>query len=731
MGSRKEEEKIEKIIRGLMKLPPNRRCINCNSLGPQYVCTTFWTFVCITCSGIHREFTHRVKSVSMAKFTFQEVDALQNGGNQRAREIYLKNWDFQIQRLPDSSNVHKVREFMKNVYVDKRYAGTTSSERPPRDAQNPAIHEDEIRRASSYHSYSQSPPYDNQYEDRRYGKQAGALTRKPGSDKVRYEGKISSIIYSPGRFSDHTYDDRFANEGSGPRNSDFSVSSGHEQFKPNVQSPKFQKDIEFNSAAYKRPGSSSSEDVWTQAKNAALESNAAAKRDADGIHRPQRTTSLQPTDSNLSTLRSYNSVGSVDFFSEAVQSSGSLQDKALGVSPPSGPARSVSFDFSKAQVASPSSVDLFQRAAPSQSALGDLFQLSDMEAAPSFNGNIPLQTSQVASVDFFVDLPQQPSAATSDAKSVELSIPKNEGWATFDTPQFTSTTAQVEVPTAAFDTPQFTSSTAQVEIPAAAFDTPQFASSTAQVEISAAAFDTPQFTSSTAQVEIPAAAAPSSAESLQGRFDPFSNSNMQWPSFEISSADVHSSVTSNIWHDSVWNGEKQVPVMATDTQPWNAFEDSGTHLPVDGNSQGLQLHNFPSESFGLNASERPNKDGIQGVAPIRGFDNHEFPSNGDIQHNGINHKSTNPFDFPFDSDVDQSDMFLDMSSLQAALPDALLPAAFGGIAEPWLPQNTVTPYISSAGEGGLSFMAVQTPSSQLQNIQAQEPVASVGGNPFA
>lgn len=40
-----------------------------------------------------------------------------------------------------------------------------------------------------------------------------------------------------------------------------------------------------------------------------------------------------------------------------------------------------------------------------------------------------------------------------------------------------------------------------------------------------------------------------------------------------------------------------------------------------------------------------------------------------------------------------------MSSLQAALPDALLPATFGGISEPWLPQNTVTPYISSAGEG--------------------------------
>lgn len=29
-----------------------------------------------------REFTHRVKSVSMAKFTSQEVNALQQGGNQ-------------------------------------------------------------------------------------------------------------------------------------------------------------------------------------------------------------------------------------------------------------------------------------------------------------------------------------------------------------------------------------------------------------------------------------------------------------------------------------------------------------------------------------------------------------------------------------------------------------------------------------------------------------------------
>lgn len=30
MSSKKEDDRNEKIIRGLMKLPPNRRCINCN-----------------------------------------------------------------------------------------------------------------------------------------------------------------------------------------------------------------------------------------------------------------------------------------------------------------------------------------------------------------------------------------------------------------------------------------------------------------------------------------------------------------------------------------------------------------------------------------------------------------------------------------------------------------------------------------------------------------------------
>ncbi|KAF7801418.1 putative ADP-ribosylation factor GTPase-activating protein AGD14 isoform X1 [Senna tora] len=676
MGSRKEDERNEKIIRGLMKLPPNRRCINCNSLGPQYVCTNFWTFVCMTCSGIHREFTHRVKSVSMAKFTSQEVEALQNGGNQRARDIYLKDWDFQRQRLPDSrcnicpKNYHKIDKYTCE-YVDLEQTNFVLDMAPGAMAHcalrcarhSPRIHGDETRRASSYHSFSQSPPYDYQYEDRRYGKQAGALTRKPGSDKGRYEGNMASIIYSPGRFSDHASEDRFANEGSGPRISDYSVTSGGEQFKSGVQSPKFH-NIGVSSPFHQRSSAGSSEDVWSQSRYMSLE--AIAKGEADGRH-PQTSfgTTLGSTASNSVPFRSYSSGGLVDLFSEPMQASGPHQDKVCAIPQQSHPPRSVSLDLSKALVASEpfsssvQSIDLFALPASSQAPSVDLFQAS-VSSAPSLNDNQSSQTSQPSSIDLFVHVPQQQLAVTSDEKSPELFLPKNEGWATFDMPQQTAPTAQPETP----------------------------------------------------------AGVPSTDKSLLEIFDPFSTANvsLQWPSFEPSV--VHEpSTTPNPWHGGVPNGEQ---IMDLD-KPWNAFEDSGSHLPIDA---------------GFIEETQPNK---------------------------TNQKSTNPFDLPYESDVQQDNMvchwlltfvligfsilaalilpsriyylafpflyteeqnrlepdnevimffsflyltcplyplqFLDISSLQAALPDAqLAPPFHGGIAEPWLPQS-MAPYISSTGQG--------------------------------
>ncbi|EOY31345.1 ArfGap/RecO-like zinc finger domain-containing protein, putative [Theobroma cacao] len=165
MGNKKikEDDKTERTIRALLKLPENKRCINCNLLGPQYVCTTFWTFVCTTCSGIHREFTHRVKPVSMAKFSEEEVNALQAAGNERARQIYFKAWDPQRNSLPDGSNLHRLRDFIKHVYVERKYAGERR-DRLPSVRLGHRAGSPESRKVSVFSGISKSPLYEDRHE---------------------------------------------------------------------------------------------------------------------------------------------------------------------------------------------------------------------------------------------------------------------------------------------------------------------------------------------------------------------------------------------------------------------------------------------------------------------------------------------------------------------------------------------------------------------------------------
>ncbi|WOL14023.1 putative ADP-ribosylation factor GTPase-activating protein AGD14 [Canna indica] len=242
MASRiKEDEKNEKIIRGLLKLPANRRCINCNNLGPQYVCTNFWTFICTNCSGIHREFTHRVKSISMAKFTSQEVAALQEGGNERAREIYFKEWDPPRHSFPDSSNIDRLRDFIKHVYVDRRYAGGGHGDKPQR-MKGDRDDNNENLRAESYRGGSRSPPYEDRYSPS-YGS-------RNDDRSLRYNFGQRSPGYgqgdnkrSPARFEvvdDRFREDKFANGSQNKRLEDRRLP---DMPKPEGRSPDRQKNV--------------------------------------------------------------------------------------------------------------------------------------------------------------------------------------------------------------------------------------------------------------------------------------------------------------------------------------------------------------------------------------------------------------------------------------------------------------------------------------------------------
>ncbi|CAF2082058.1 hypothetical protein YC2023_069591 [Brassica napus] len=657
MGSKREEEKKEKIIRGLMKLPPNRRCINCNSLGPQYVCTTFWTFVCMPCSGIHREFTHRVKSVSMSKFTSQEVEVLQNGGNQRAREIYLKNWDHQRQRLPDNSNAERVREFIKNVYVQKKYAGANAADKPPNDNQasvslllSHGSSEDMTRRANSYHSYSQSPPYDYQYEERRYGKIPLGLTGKSASVKGLHS-KASSFVYSPGRFSDHTLEDQFANERSAaPRASDFSASSGGDTFRSEIQSPNFQQDSGFRSPQSQHSNAPPSENLFPAKQH-------------------QRITSLgsvRSVDSNSMSIKSYTSSGLGEGVSENAQNIGSQQqDKTSTPVPPV-------TDSTKAPI------DLFQLPGAPMAQSVSTFQPSVGAPSPPVNFHQPPQTHSSTPTDLFAPghLGQKPTSGPPD-----LSASKNDGWASFENP-----------------------------IPAA------------------------KSTNITTSAGVP-------EMEVKNEGIPQPSTSMQWPPLS-SILEQHALSVSIPWQDD----HSKVVKNVAHNPPWNAFPDSVEASSMDNanhfHQHGPSISQSNSDQHHLPQVEGLSNDGTQTGADSSGFG---FPGNivmapayspyMEESWPPVNdQKSANPFDLPYDSEYESNDMFLDMSSLHGALPDIQTPPNFfNDVSQPWLAPDSVPSYLPApaGAQGGLSWMAEQASTSQLQNPAAQGHVASTGGNPFA
>ncbi|GAU39274.1 hypothetical protein TSUD_72130 [Trifolium subterraneum] len=172
----------------------------------------------------------------MAKFSAQEVSALQEGGNQRAKEIFFKEWDPQSNSLPDS----RLRDFIKHVYVDRRFTGERSYDKPPR-AKGDKDDSYENRRLETYQGGSKSPPYEDTYE-RRYSDRSSPGGRSPGHDQERH---YADHKRSPGRppiINDWRREDRF---GGGQKFEDRRISDGGNKMES--QSPERAKDLDSSS----------------------------------------------------------------------------------------------------------------------------------------------------------------------------------------------------------------------------------------------------------------------------------------------------------------------------------------------------------------------------------------------------------------------------------------------------------------------------------------------------
>eukprot|EP01083_Nonionella_stella_P140635 431671_1 len=91
-AKKKTQEQLAEEVKKIRKNPYNLVCADCSVRSTPYVCIDYCSFICTGCSGIHRKFNHRVKSIAVAIFTEKEVENIRNCGNALLNRKYLARY---------------------------------------------------------------------------------------------------------------------------------------------------------------------------------------------------------------------------------------------------------------------------------------------------------------------------------------------------------------------------------------------------------------------------------------------------------------------------------------------------------------------------------------------------------------------------------------------------------------------------------------------------------------
>lgn len=140
MSNRKHRDNQEicsRKVRELAQSGVNKHCFECNQPGVTYTDVTVGSFVCTSCSGMLRGLNppHRVKSISMTTFSQQEVEFLQNHGNEVGRRTWLCVFDPKTDGCADMKDSQKFKEFLQDKYEKKKWHFSKCKNR--RDVEGP------------------------------------------------------------------------------------------------------------------------------------------------------------------------------------------------------------------------------------------------------------------------------------------------------------------------------------------------------------------------------------------------------------------------------------------------------------------------------------------------------------------------------------------------------------------------------------------------------------------
>jgi len=115
------------ICENLLKRKDNNFCADCHSKIPRWASINFGVFICIRCSGVHRQMgTHisKVKSVNLDKWPAGKIELFRNVSNDLINSYWEKNLPKNFKKPDSNASNREVTNFMEDKWVKKRWANT-------------------------------------------------------------------------------------------------------------------------------------------------------------------------------------------------------------------------------------------------------------------------------------------------------------------------------------------------------------------------------------------------------------------------------------------------------------------------------------------------------------------------------------------------------------------------------------------------------------------------------
>lgn len=139
--SKETQDRHRKMLAELLKRPENQECMDCRARNPTWASINLGVFVCIRCSGLHRQVgVHitQVRSCTMDLWEPHQIANMQAMGNAKGRAIYEALLPPDYGKPAENEDSQMVLQWIRTKYEKKRYYSATPLTATASPASRPA-----------------------------------------------------------------------------------------------------------------------------------------------------------------------------------------------------------------------------------------------------------------------------------------------------------------------------------------------------------------------------------------------------------------------------------------------------------------------------------------------------------------------------------------------------------------------------------------------------------------